>query len=72
MDGRGFPRAGRAAPQKTPSISPLLLGLTQYCQVDEGIRVRIDPVENSVVASLGNINCQESNTRKVKFQYDPF
>ena len=33
------------------------------------IRVRIDPVENSVVAALGNTHGQESNTRRVKIQY---
>ena len=43
-----------------------------YCSVDEAIRVRIDPVENSVVAALGNIHGQESNTRRVTFQYHPF
>ena len=32
----------------------------------------IDPVENSVVAALGNTHVQESNTRRVKFQYYPF
>ena len=42
-----------------------------YCPVDEAIRVRIDPVENSVVAALGNRHGQESNTRRVKFQYYP-
>ena len=39
----------------------------KYTQVDEAIRVHIDPVENSVVVALGNT--QESNTRKVKFHY---
>ena len=29
------------------------------------------PVENSVVAALGNIHGQESNTRIDKFQYYP-
>ena len=32
-----------------------------YCPVDKAIWVRIDPVENSVVAALGNIHGQESN-----------
>ena len=32
----------------------------------------IDPVENSVVAALGNTYGQESNTRRVKFQYYTF
>ena len=45
---------------------------SQYCPVDEAIRVRIDPVENSVLGVLGNINGQESNTRILKFQYYPF
>ena len=36
---------------------------SQYCPVDEAIRVLIDPVENSVLAALGNIHGQESNTR---------
>ena len=40
--------------------------LFPYCPVDEAIRVRIDPVENSVVAELGNTHDQESNTRRVK------
>ena len=39
---------------------------------DEGIRVRINPIENSVVAALGNTHGQESNTRRVKFQNYPF
>ena len=39
---------------------------------NEEIRNRIDPVENSVGAALGNTDGQESNTRKVKFQYHPF
>ena len=43
-----------------------------YCPVDEAIRVCIDPVENSVVATLGNTHGQESNTRRVKFQYYNF
>ena len=34
--------------------------------------VRIDPVENSVVAALGNTYGQESITRRVEFQYYPF
>ena len=34
-----------------------------YCPVDEAIRVRIDPVENSSVAALGNTHGQESNTQ---------
>ena len=34
----------------------------------EPIRVRIDPLENSVVAALGNTHGQESNTRRV-FQW---
>ena len=42
------------------------------CPVDEAIRVRIDPVENSVVAALGKTHGQESNTKRVKFQYYPF
>ena len=29
-----------------------------YCPVDEAIQVRIDPVENSVVAALGNTDGQ--------------
>ena len=32
----------------------------------------VHPVENSVVAALGNIHGQESITRRVKFQYHPF
>ena len=36
------------------------------------MRLRIDPVENSVVAALGNTLGQESNIRKVKFQCYPF
>ena len=36
-----------------------------YCPVDEAIRVRKDPVGNSVVAALGNKHGQESNTRIV-------
>ena len=44
-----------------------------YYPVDEAIRVRIDPVENYVVAALGNTHGQYmSNTRRVKFQYYPF
>ena len=43
-----------------------------YCLVAKAIRVRIDPIENSVVAEPGNTHGQESNTRKVKFQYCPF
>ena len=43
-----------------------------YCPEDEAIWVRIDPVENSVVAALGNIHGQESNTRRIKFLYYPF
>ena len=43
-----------------------------YCPLDEAIQVRIVPVENSVVAALGNTHVQESNTRRVKFQYYPF
>ena len=43
-----------------------------YCPVDEAILVGIDPVENSVVAAPGNIHGEESNTRRVKFQYYPF
>ena len=39
-----------------------------YCSVDDAIWVRIDPVENSVVAALGNKHGQDSNTRRVKFQ----
>ena len=31
------------------------------------IRVRIDPVENSVVAALGNTHGQESNTKSFFF-----
>ena len=34
-----------------------------YCPVDDTIRVRIDQVENSVVAALGNTRGQESNTQ---------
>ena len=40
--------------------------------IDEAIRVRIDPVKNSVVAALGNMHGQESNTGRVKFQNYPF
>ena len=40
-----------------------------YCPVDEAIRVHIDPVQNYVVAALGNTHGQKSNTRRVKFQY---
>ena len=36
-----------------------------YCPVDEAVGVRIDPVENSVLAALGNIHGQDSNTRRV-------
>jgi hypothetical protein len=43
-----------------------------YCPVDEAIWVRIDSVENSFVAALGNTHGQESDTRRVKFQYYPF
>ena len=43
-----------------------------YCPADEAIWVRIDPVKNFVVAALGNIHGQESNTRRLKFQYNPF
>ena len=43
-----------------------------YCPVDEAILVRIDPVENSVVAALGNIHGEDSNTTRVKVQYYPF
>ena len=32
----------------------------------------VDPVENSIMAVLRNIHGQESNTRRVKFQYYPF
>ena len=32
----------------------------------------IDPVDNSVVAALGNIHGQEINIRRGKFQYYPF
>ena len=39
-----------------------------YCPVDEAIRVRIDPVDNSVVAGLGNTHGQVSNIRRVKFK----
>ena len=39
----------------------------QYCPVNEAIRFRIDPVENSVAAALGNTHGQESNTRRVNF-----
>ena len=41
-----------------------------YCRVDEAIRGRIDPIDNPVVAALGN--AYGSNTRRVKFQYYPF
>jgi hypothetical protein len=40
--------------------------------VDEAIRVCIDPVEDSVVAALGNTHGQESNNKSVKFQYYTF
>ena len=36
-----------------------------YCPVDDAIRIRIDPLENYVVAELGNTHGQESNTRRV-------
>ena len=39
-----------------------------YCPVDKAIQVRKDPVENSVVAALGNTHNHGSNTRRVKFQ----
>ena len=48
------------------------IGLAPKCPLDEAIRVRIDPVENSVVGTLGNTHGQESNTKRVKFQYYPF
>ena len=38
-----------------------------YFPVDEAIQVRMDPVENSVVAALESTHSQESNTRKVEF-----
>ena len=44
----------------------------QYCPVDEAVWVRSDPVENSVVAALGNTHVQESDTRRIKFKYYPF
>ena len=50
----------------------LTAGIFPYCPVDEPIRVRIDPVDNSVMAALGNTCGQESNTRRSKFQYLPF
>ena len=40
-----------------------------FCPLDEAIRVRIDPVEKSVVAALGKTHGHESNTRRFKFQY---
>ena len=43
-----------------------------YCPVDEAIGIRIDPVENSVVAALGITHGQESNTGRAKVQYYPF
>ena len=56
-----------------------------YCPVDEAIGVHIDPVENSVVAALGNTHGQEtqlfqasatvrhcSTSFKVKIQLDHF
>ena len=43
-----------------------------YCPEDEAKRVCKDPVENFVVAALGNTPDQESNTKRVKFQYSPF
>ena len=54
------------------SVLVLQLGyIFPHCPVDETIRVRIDPVENSAVAELGNTHFEESNTRKIKFQYYP-
>ena len=43
-----------------------------YCPVDEAIWVPMDPVENSVVAAVGNTHGQERNTGRVKIQYYPF
>ena len=51
----------------TSSMSCLAPGVS--FPVDEAIRVRIDPVENSVLAALGSTHGQESNTGIVKFQY---
>ena len=34
--------------------------------------VRIDPIEDSVVAALGNTHGQESNNKRDKFQYNTF
>ena len=39
-----------------------------HCPVDEAIRVRIDPVENYVVAEVGNTHDKESNTGRDKFK----
>ena len=35
--------------------------------VDEAIRVCIDPIEDSVVAALGNTHGQKSNNRRINF-----
>ena len=49
-----------------------LVYIFPYCPVGKAIRVRMDQVENSVVAALGNTHGQDSNTKRVKFQYYPF
>ena len=38
-----------------------------YCQVDEATWVRKHPVDDSVLAALGNTHGQESKNRRVKF-----
>ena len=67
--GQGYNCVGRV---DSPYWSGSWGYIFPYCPVDEAISFRIDPVENSVVAALGNTYGQESNTRRVKFQYNPF
>ena len=43
-----------------------------YFPVDEAIRVGIDPVEASVVAALGTMHGQKSNTRRDKISMVSF
>ena len=45
---------------------------SRICPVDDAIQVRIDPVENYIVAALGITHGEKSNIRRVEFQYYPF
>ena len=55
----------------SPDWSGSLGYIFPYCPVDESLQVGIDPLENYVVAALGNTHGQESNIRRGKFQYYP-